>query len=132
MNLAMNRQTWGETFSMPVLAFRFSEYANGVSELHGEVARKMWHFLWPDRAGEDVPITHVTNGVHMGTWLARRFQESFYLDPCRNWPTFFITWRSGRSGQYPHGELWNCLPYRGMVAHIQERARQQWVRESNT
>ena len=53
-------------FGLTPLALRFSAYANGVSELHGEVAREMWAPLWP---GAEPPIGHVTNGVHLGTWL---------------------------------------------------------------
>jgi len=49
---------------------RTSAYANGVSELHGEVSREMWQPLWPDRAVDDVPIGSVTNGVHSRTWLS--------------------------------------------------------------
>src|SRR4030042_1206364 len=63
---------WGESFSMPILALKYSSKRKGVSELHGKVARKMWTFLWPDLKEEDVPITHITNGVHTKTWLARR------------------------------------------------------------
>jgi starch phosphorylase len=72
IELARHSVSWGETFSMPALALRLSEGRNAVSELHGKVARRMWRHLWPDRALEDVPITHITNGVHTGTWLARR------------------------------------------------------------
>src|SRR5687767_9385245 len=53
---------------MTPLALRLSNYANGVSELHGEVAREMWAALWPERT-DGTPIGHVTNGVHLGTWL---------------------------------------------------------------
>ena len=53
-------------FGLTPLALRLSAYANGVSELHGSVAREMWTPLWPGRA---TPIGHVTNGVHLGTWL---------------------------------------------------------------
>ncbi|HVM16409.1 MAG TPA: alpha-glucan family phosphorylase [Gaiellaceae bacterium] len=53
-------------FGLTPFALRLSAYANGVSELHGEVAREMWASLWP---GEPPPIGHVTNGVHLGTWL---------------------------------------------------------------
>ena len=56
-------------FGLTPLALRLSGFANGVSELHGEVAREMWAELWPDRDGGAPPIGHVTNGVHLGTWL---------------------------------------------------------------
>jgi glycogen phosphorylase len=64
-------------FSMTVLALKFSGAANGVSQLHGEVARKMWHFVWNDRAENDVPIGSVTNGVHTLSWLAPEFHSLF-------------------------------------------------------
>ena len=53
-------------FGLTPLALRLSAYANGVSKLHGAVAREMWEPLWP---GRETPIGHVTNGVHLGTWL---------------------------------------------------------------
>ena len=55
-------------FEMTILALRASRLANGVSELHGHVSRRMWHGLWPDRPVDEVPIGHVTNGVHLPTW----------------------------------------------------------------
>ena len=54
-------------FGLTPFALRLSDYANGVSELHGEVAREMWAALWPD--ADEPPIGHITNGVHLGTWL---------------------------------------------------------------
>jgi starch phosphorylase len=54
---------------MSALALRSSRHANAVSRRHGEVARAMWQPLFPDKAVKDVPITHVTNGVHIPTWL---------------------------------------------------------------
>jgi starch phosphorylase len=59
----------GEPFGVTQFALRTSRSANGVSRRHGEVARGMWAELWPDRSGDDVPIGHVTNGVHLPTWL---------------------------------------------------------------
>ncbi len=59
-----------ERFGMTVIALRLSRFANGVSELHGEVARDMWRFLWPENDVDSVPIEHVTNGVHLPTWIA--------------------------------------------------------------
>ena len=58
-----------EPFGVTQLALRMSRRANGVSRRHGEVARAMWQPLWPERPIEDVPITHVTNGVHLPSWL---------------------------------------------------------------
>jgi starch phosphorylase len=58
-----------EPFGVTQFALHTSRAANGVSARHGEVAREMWQPLWPDREAEQVPIGHVTNGVHTATWL---------------------------------------------------------------
>ena len=58
-----------EPFGVTQFALRTSRSANGVSRRHGEVARGMWAALWPERTVDDVPIGHVTNGVHLPTWL---------------------------------------------------------------
>ncbi len=68
LNLARYDMPWGAQFSMTVLALRLSAQANGVSELHGQVSRDMWKSLWSDVLTDEVPITHVTNGVHHQTW----------------------------------------------------------------
>jgi starch phosphorylase len=62
-------------FGLTPFALRTARYANGVSELHGEVSREMWQPLWPDRSVEDIPITSITNGVHQRTWLSRELEE---------------------------------------------------------
>lgn len=59
-----------EPFGVTQLGLRVSGSANGVSRRHGEVAREMWSSLYPDRRVDQVPIGHVTNGVHLATWLA--------------------------------------------------------------
>lgn len=58
-----------EPFCMTVLALKCSRAANGVSELHGEVSREMWQSLYPDKSIQDVPIGHVTNGIHLMGWM---------------------------------------------------------------
>ena len=70
--LGLGRSGQTDGFGLTPLALRLSAYANGVSELHGEVAREMWAGLWP---GADPPIGHITNGVHLGTWLAPELVE---------------------------------------------------------
>lgn len=59
-----------EPFSMAVLAIRTADSANGVSRLHGEVSRSMWRSIWPNVPENEIPIQHVTNGVHAHTWLS--------------------------------------------------------------
>ncbi len=59
-----------EAFCMTVLGLRLARRSNAVSALHGEVSRNMWTGLFPGRAEDEVPIGHVTNGVHVPTWLA--------------------------------------------------------------
>jgi starch phosphorylase len=64
-----------EPFGVTQAALRLSRAANGVSRRHGEVARGMWAPLWPDRAQDQVPIGHVTNGVHVPTWIGGPSRE---------------------------------------------------------
>ncbi|MBX3403673.1 MAG: alpha-glucan family phosphorylase [Phycisphaeraceae bacterium] len=59
-----------EAFSMAVLALRCSRWANGVSRLHGQVSRRMWREIWPETPEGDVPIGHVTNGIHTDSWVS--------------------------------------------------------------
>jgi len=58
-----------EPFCMTVLALKLSRAANGVSELHGQVSREMWHSLYPTVAVDKVPIGHITNGIHLLGWM---------------------------------------------------------------
>jgi starch phosphorylase len=62
-------------FGVTQAALRMSRAANAVSRRHGEVAREMWQSLWPDRGLDEVPIGHVTNGVHVPTWIGRPMRE---------------------------------------------------------
>lgn len=64
-------------FSMTVLGLRGASYRNGVSELHGEVARSMWKSVWPQVALNEVPIGAVTNGIHTPTWVASEIADIY-------------------------------------------------------
>ena len=64
-----------EPFVMTPLGVKMSRAANGVSRRHGEVARQMWQALFPERPVDTVPIGHVTNGVHVPTWIAPRMRQ---------------------------------------------------------
>jgi starch phosphorylase len=72
----VNPKNADEPFCMTVLALKLARTANGVSELHGRVSRHMWKALWPDRSEDEVPIGHITNGIHLLGWMkgpVRRF-----------------------------------------------------------
>ena len=71
----VNRHDSNELFCMTVLALQNARAANGVSALHGEVSRSMWVGLWPGRKPEEVPIAHITNGVHIPTWIASEMAD---------------------------------------------------------
>ncbi len=73
----------GSPFSMFVLGLRMAQYCNGVSELHGQVARRMWAGIWPGHPENEVPIKHITNGVHIPSWISIENSTLFdrYLGP---------------------------------------------------
>ncbi len=130
VDLARHQQSWGETFSMPVLALRNSNGRNAVSELHGTVAREMWKYLWPERKVEDVPITYVTNGVHTATWMARRIRGLYdnYFGP--DWLEHIDDLEMWEKMDNIHNnELWAIRNHlkRKLVLYIQERARKRWI-----
>ena len=130
INLAHREQAWGETFSMPVLALRFSGQHNAVSEQHGRVARRMWHFLWPDVKEEEIKISTITNGVHTGTWLARRMAALYTRAMGKGWQERLDDpelWE--KVLDIPDEELWKVRRHlkRKMVAFIRERARRHWI-----
>ncbi|OGO38123.1 MAG: alpha-glucan phosphorylase [Chloroflexi bacterium RBG_16_57_11] len=131
IDLARHTVSWGDTFSMPALALRLSEGRNAVSELHGKVARRMWRHLWPDRAVEDVPITHITNGVHTGTWLARRLINLYDRYLGADWMEHVDDpdiWELVNT--IPDEQLWTVRLHlkRKLTAYIRERTRQRWLR----
>lgn len=97
-----------EFFSMAVLAIRMSDWSNGVSRLHGEVSRSMWQGIWPGVPEEDIPIGHVTNGVHARSWMSGGLINLLdrYLGAARwqNDPADQTVWDS--INEVPDEELW--------------------------
>ncbi len=130
MALASLEQSWGPSFSMPILAIRNSSHRNAVSELHGEVSREMWKFLWPERPVDQVPIGSITNGVHTGSWLARRLRLLFNRSLGPDWYETLDepeTWESLLS--IPDDDLWEVHRHlkRRLQRFMTARARAQWV-----
>ena len=67
----------GKPFFMPVLAFKLSCASNAVSQLHGQVARKMWKNVWSGFELDEIPIYAITNGVHMQSWAAPEMKSLY-------------------------------------------------------
>jgi starch phosphorylase len=76
----------GETFCMTVLALKLCRRANAVSSLHGEVSRSQWTSLFPTASEEQVPIGHITNGVHVQSWLAPQMRQVYNRHLGPDWP----------------------------------------------
>ncbi len=66
----VNADDDAEEFTMTILGLKLARAANGVSKLNGEVARRQWHHLYSDRSVDEVPISHITNGIHLPTWAS--------------------------------------------------------------
>ncbi|MFT4622859.1 MAG: starch phosphorylase [Myxococcota bacterium] len=118
---------WNEPLCMTVLALRASSLANGVSALHGQVSREMWHGMWPELDVSDVPIGHVTNGVHPVFWMGEPARE-LYDARVPGWREAVwdpAVWEQARS--IPDAELWalrNTLRAR-LVAAVATRTGKQ-------
>ncbi|MGE5379024.1 MAG: alpha-glucan family phosphorylase [Bacteroidota bacterium] len=130
-DIARHQMPQGETFSMGILALRNSEGRNAVSELHGDVSRKMWHFLWKDRDVDDVPITHITNGVHVSNWMARRLRLLLDQYLGRDWSDRLDDpdlWSN--IDKVPDDALWNVRLHqkRKLSSYLRERVRDRWTR----
>ncbi|HEX5243801.1 MAG TPA: alpha-glucan family phosphorylase, partial [Tepidisphaeraceae bacterium] len=111
-------------FSMALLAIRLADNVNGVSALHGDVSRKMWHNVWPQVPADEVPIKHITNGIHVRTWLAQEIAftlDRYLSDEWISDPSDQSVWEG--VNQIPDEELWR--------AHERSRARLVgWARQS--
>ena len=124
-----------EHFCMTVLALRLSTHNNAVSRLHGEVSREMWSSIWPQLPVDEMPITSITNGVHVRTWLShdmtelldRYFGPRFYDDP-----THLEIW--DRIARVSDEELWRTHERRKerLVAFARERLRRQFTERGIT
>ena len=129
-NLGINPQAPEAGFNMTVFALRTADFCNAVSQRHGEVARKMWAGLWPDKKVEDVPITSITNGVHLPTWI-----ELLRLQPLLS-RSLGPDWAEQQDrpdiwekvNEIPDADLWRLHQDRKvmLLSYISENARVRW------
>ncbi len=71
LRLGQENDMSGQDFNMTMLALKMANHSNAVSRIHGETSRRIWRGLWPEVNEDDVPISHITNGIHTATWVAR-------------------------------------------------------------
>jgi glycogen phosphorylase len=116
-----------EEFCMTVLALKLSRRANAVSSLHGQVSRAMWRSLFPNRNEDQIPIGHITNGVHSPTWLAPAMRQVYNRHLGPDWPL-----RAGKPGFWDaiesvdDGELWET--HQILKVQLIESARRRATR----
>jgi len=122
----------GPQFNMTALAIRSAGSTNAVSQLHGEVTRRMFAPMWPDVPEAARPVTAVTNGVHVSTWISAELSNLFcsYLGP--DWLDRHddpALWDGVLA--IPDDELWRVRSSlrRYLFAFVRERARTRWIVE---
>ncbi len=123
------------TFSMTILALRTSRFANGVSKLHGEVSRGLWKNVWKDVPEQEVPITSITNGVHIKTWAAGEYHDLYAKYLGADWEDQLTNtdfWRGVID--IPDEVLWNLhqLLKQRTIEFLRERIHAQRLRNGET
>ncbi|MFZ3330074.1 MAG: alpha-glucan family phosphorylase, partial [Candidatus Acidiferrales bacterium] len=133
LQLGTNPSNPDAGFNMTVFALRMSKYCNAVSKKHGDVAKDMWKAIWPDKKVEDVPITAITNGVHLLTWMDPIWLQPVlekYVGPgwIRDQDQPKI-WEA--VDKIPGSELWWLrLRLKALLMdEINERAREEWQKK---
>ncbi len=119
-------------FNMTVFSLRMANYRNGVSKLHGGVCRQLWHSLWPDIKEEKVPISSVTNGIHVPTWIAPKMSQIFGKYLGSNWLENHddpALWE--RVLDIPDVEIWAARKWlkNKLISCMQDRARKRWCED---
>ena len=117
-------------FHMTATAIRLSGRVNGVARKHGEVSREIWQPLWPQLQAEQVPIGHITNGVHLPTWMSSRMIRILDRHLGEGWME-----RRDQPGFWDgvltldDAELWreHAETKRGLLTYIREEARRRWA-----
>jgi starch phosphorylase len=122
-----------EAFCMTVLALKGSRSANAVSAIHGHVSRRMWNRLWPGREEREVPIGHVTNGVHVHTWLSASMAKVFEKHVGEKWATR-LCYRDAWEGvaKIRDVELWEAHLYEKhkLIEFARKRIAEQEARRA--
>lgn len=117
-------------FNFTALSMRLADHRNGVSEKHGEVSREMWYDIFPDASPDNAPIRHITNGVHLRTWIGKHMREAY----ARYQPQY---WKEQQEKEHvwdtilniPDNEFWaaHIRAKQSLITAMDERARARFV-----
>jgi len=128
--LALGRHGDQPGFNFTALSLRLAKHVNGVSQKHGEVSREMWHDIWENISAKDAPITAITNGVHLRTWISPGIRQLYqqYL------PRY---WRDQQEREHvwdtvlniPDADFWRVHQdaKQDLIREMDERARRRYV-----
>ncbi len=126
----VNPDDHDEQFTMTVLGLNLAANANGVSKLNGEVARDQWKDKYPDRSVDEVPIGHVTNGIHLPTWTSPS-ARSFLDKHLPNWSTSRLAWNKVENIQA--SDLWQYRSQlrKRLVDFVNDRVQHQTLQQQS-
>ncbi|RME23936.1 MAG: glycosyltransferase family 1 protein [Candidatus Zixiibacteriota bacterium] len=127
----INAEDEAEQFGMTVAALRYAAFCNGVSKLHGQVSRRMWHNIWPNLPINEVPITSITNGVHPASWIShdmKELYESYFGPKYTERPGAPEVWE--KVDKIPDAELWRTHNRRRerLIFFARKRLKKQLAR----
>jgi len=115
-------------FNMTALAMHMCGRRNAVSELHGEVSRRMWQSLWPEKEEDEIPIDHVTNGIHVPSWIGGAMHRLYRRHISPDWVESHDDPRLWeRITDVPDDELWEAHTHlKGkLITFMRERSRRR-------
>ena len=123
-----------QAFNMSALGMRMANHRCAVSQLHEAVTRRMWHGLWPEVAEDQVPISHITNGVHVPGWIAPELYSLLERYLGKDWidrHDDYELWQ--RLLDVPDEELWavHQLLKHKLINTIRHRARKRWLEDDS-
>jgi starch phosphorylase len=120
-------------FNMTVLALRLADQHNGVSQIHGKVCRHMWHTLWPKIEEKDVPITSITNGIHVPTWITPQMSRLYDKHLAPDWLKRHddpALWE--RVLDIPDEEIWAARRWlkSKLISAVNDMVRKRWSEDT--
>lgn len=129
LRLGLQESNHDRSFNMTILSLRTSSHSCAVSKLHGEVSRRMWNSLWPLKSENEVPIGHITNGIHVPGWIAPELYDLLNDYLGKDWIEHhddYYLWQKLK--EIPDRDIWSVhqILKNKLIDTIRHRARKRW------